>query len=509
MFPTISLCQFCETNGPSICFSTQAFPKHDCGSEVEFDSPIPHNVMSNIEPESCQMCTILPGDQKCILTHELSTHRSYVSTASPSILASFQVVRKACLRSLSQEHMINEGMLLFSQDEFAVITYIFQLKDINSRGEMRKFCIVLILGDRLEAVSHMLDAEKAMKDIAKHLTEKATLSYEKDVKNPAMNNSRCHSRVYIPDTNLRSLKQLLEFGDVHNFLHSKFSQLLHTMEHKYSQLRIVPAGKISEMKLSDSYSPCFCEAPSSNSLTRERAETLVETPAPKFLNIHEIHGQLEEDKFRELLCHIVCGNQVVVRGAHALTIESFISIMATVLPHSCVMNKGFCPKYQDIPVNNFIGVPQSEQIPESTQLVIADIATSHRTSSYQQAKPTIYSFHETNGQISQLKSSRDRWESPPNIVREIEMLVAGKRFDNAGDPNNKTHEKSLYAIIQKWAGKAKMYYLYRKTANTEDEIALSSILDIITAEKCDIPVLMFFSGALSKDEKNKLLKEVQ
>ena len=60
------------------------------------------------------------------------------------------------------------------------------------------------------------------------------------------------------------------------------------MEHKYSQLRIVPAGKISEMKLSDSYSPCFCEAPQSNSLTRDRAETLVETPAPKFLNIHEV-----------------------------------------------------------------------------------------------------------------------------------------------------------------------------------------------------------------------------
>ena len=70
----------------------------------------------------------------------------------------------------------------------------------------------------------------------------------------------------------------------------------------------------------------------------------------------QIHTQLEEDKFRELICHIVCGNQVVVRGAHALTVESFISIMATILPHGCVINKGFCPKYQDIPVNNFIGL---------------------------------------------------------------------------------------------------------------------------------------------------------
>ena len=150
-----------------------------------------------------------------VLTGRVCSNNVYFSSTSLLIFLKFSNVY--CTITV-QTLTLFQGQLKLSD----LKTNNFQLKDINSRGEMRKFCIVLILGDRLEAVSHMLDAEKAMKDIAKHLTEKATFSYEKDVKNPAMNNSRYHSRVYIPDTNLRSLKQLLDFGDIHNFLHTKW-----------------------------------------------------------------------------------------------------------------------------------------------------------------------------------------------------------------------------------------------------------------------------------------------
>ena len=73
----------------------------------------------------------------------------------------------------------------------------------------------------------------------------------------------------------------------------RFSQLLHKLERNYVSLRIIPPGKISDMKMSEDHTSCFCEKNISTSTQlRNRAETLVDTPAPKFHNIHEVCEKL-------------------------------------------------------------------------------------------------------------------------------------------------------------------------------------------------------------------------
>ena len=76
--------------------------------------------------------------------------------------------------------------------------------------------------------------------------------------------------------------------------HPRFTRILYGLETQHLPLTIVPPGKIDELSRQEP-EPCFCQPPESESsqhFIRERAETLVEPPSPKFTNITEVGSEI-------------------------------------------------------------------------------------------------------------------------------------------------------------------------------------------------------------------------
>ena len=84
---------------------------------------------------------------------------------------------------------------------------------------------------------------------------------------------------------------MIYYQIVSHHLHlSRFTKILHGLETKELPLTIVPPGKVDEMSREEPET-CFCQPPDSEAAqlySRDRAETLVEPPAPKFTNITEV-----------------------------------------------------------------------------------------------------------------------------------------------------------------------------------------------------------------------------
>lgn len=299
----------------------------------------------------------------------------------------------------------------------------------------------------------------------------------------------------------------------------RFTKIFYGLETQHVPLTIVPLGLAADLNNQDQLA-CFCNPPDSEAIQnhRDRAETLVEPPSPKFSDISEVGTvllhflisksgilsncifflQIEEMlkmcDIELIVYNIVIGNQIVVRGQHPVTIESIILILVQFLPKNCVVNFGYGTLYEPCYSCQFLGLPLNVDVPISGQILVIDVM-----SKVERPRELRCFMFEVKKYPELHKISNPS----PRILEEICSLITLSRSHE-----HETYNTALKAVLQKWSSKAISYFLAMKTM--EDAIPnKAKLLSILEAGDNDIPVLTFFRGSLKHPDKNRLLNEVQ
>jgi folliculin len=189
----VAVCHFCEKHGPRTLHCTQAFsgsPTVDelVGGELAEDAesyyssttPSPASTRSQSslsrrvsldsgsatqsvtqqslskpsEESKCNMCgwfETVPG----FISHDHSTHTSYVTSHRPHDTTMFSYVRQACVRSLSCEVFAVKDAPIVIGDETNgyFLAFKFILPDFQARGFQRPYSIVILAADSARLVA--------------------------------------------------------------------------------------------------------------------------------------------------------------------------------------------------------------------------------------------------------------------------------------------------------------------------------------------------------------------
>ncbi|RUS16305.1 vesicle coat protein [Jimgerdemannia flammicorona] len=106
----------------------------------------------------------------------------YFGSRAPGDPQLYSAVRNACVRSLSIEFCPGrDGPVLFGDDANGyVLSYMFRLQDIQARGEMRFYSLIMLMTDRVYLVSCWPFLVRAFRSIAMNLQEKADIIFMKE-----------------------------------------------------------------------------------------------------------------------------------------------------------------------------------------------------------------------------------------------------------------------------------------------------------------------------------------
>lgn len=135
MNAVIALCIFCETHGPKIVFTTQGCRNYENHSTEELKFYGHKEVLKNTQVtteenrQQCEGCQSI-GNMK-YLSNEHETRTSFISAQRSLTQDVWNLLKHACIRSLSCEvHPGKEGVCYFG-DEYRghVLSHTFTLKD--------------------------------------------------------------------------------------------------------------------------------------------------------------------------------------------------------------------------------------------------------------------------------------------------------------------------------------------------------------------------------------------
>ena len=218
--PTLTLCQFCELCGLSICFSTQSVPLPlDKGEDSPLERILP-------EPKE-ECCRVLPPEVPCIVTHETRNHRTYVSTNVPALDRLDYATVMDGLKRTNNAHCKAGDIVMLSNNNAVgtnysrgdrskdihstVISKVFLLTDVKARGRIRKAFLLMVLSDRFTALQNIQFLQEHFVNIIQNLLSRAQQS-ETDCSWPTGGPS--HGP-------LRSLGKLLQFDNFGQYLHNQ------------------------------------------------------------------------------------------------------------------------------------------------------------------------------------------------------------------------------------------------------------------------------------------------
>ena len=195
-----------------------------------------------------------------------------------------------------------------------------------------------------------------------------------------------------------------------------------------------------------------------------------------------------------IIQNIVVGNQIVVRGQHATTVESILTVLTSFLPPNCVLNFGYLHHYEPCYACRFLGLPLNVHVPTSGQILVIDVMTAV------ERPRELKSFR---FEVKKIPELHKLMVPPPRIVEEITELITWSKSHET-----ETYSTALKAVIQNWSSRSISYFLAVKTM-IDAASSEAKLLSILQAGENDVFVLKFFKGALTHHEKNKLLNEVQ
>eukprot|EP01135_Chromosphaera_perkinsii_P011225 Nk52_evm6s2367 gene=Nk52_evmTU6s2367 len=287
-----------------------------------------------------------------------------------------------------------------------------------------------------------------------------------------------------------------------------------------------------------------------------------------FVHLLKIIGKTS---LMRIIDNVVVGNQLVVRGNESCVVTPVLYMIKELLPGGCCNMVPFDTRYHDEWECNFLGISNEVKIPshvapnsyvlldvekcwardclacddERDELSSAVQRASSSSSSCGTGKPngaqrslsTEYSLNGAliddaqYGEVEE-KDCSAKCELPSQgydvgesghcikialvspaptksasmsyvttYTNEILNVLASRKC------SNHLIKDVLLTVKENWVNKSKIFFRFSRTKESESQLSLSEFLTVIGVQPLDLPVLRFWTAALSKKDRTKLLVE--
>ncbi|CAG8663018.1 33787_t:CDS:2 [Gigaspora margarita] len=367
----VSLVHFCDADGPSVIFCTQAF--HDNAAEDVDEcfsasngrsSPVPtrnvvekeNGTLSNKKdlsnanrsgPASCASCAFsLPppdtlSDTKIINYSEKKGFKTeddenplitYVGSRYPQHPQLYSAVRQALSCEFCQGR---EGPVLFGDEKNGyVLSYMFKIKDSQARGFQRWYSFIFLMTDRIYLVASWPFLVSKFQSLASDLQSKANQIFEKE-------NAARESR----------------YGDT-------FSRSGPLSPSSPACGRRLQERHANDQTLfqNTSFPSQHSIFPVENSVNKKIPFNSTEELDTRIENLKSFQNLLGVVNFRKLILNFIRGNQLIIRGSDSNIMKSIVSIIKDLVPNDClVIENGI--DYLPLTKCNILCIPPTTQIP--------------------------------------------------------------------------------------------------------------------------------------------------
>lgn len=466
---------------------------------------------------------------KGFISDDIENNMTYITTRYPYLSRLYPIVRQACVRSLSCEFCPGrEGAIFFGDEQNGYsLSYIFKLKDIQARGFQRWYSISFLHSDKSFIIASWGFLVSKFKATAKDLQANAEKMFEFEKKaNQEVNINRV--KVYSPlspeqfirrrgNQPLRSLVDLLNNPNVFMQLHSTFAWILRASsdrlyekrQENYDMMDSILHMKYSELSYSNESDktsneniilldqegmPVNINGTSQQNEVNEKAETKAETTKPVIIeNLKDLWRIFGEMHFKYLIYNTAIGTQIIIRTDKVEIATSIIKVLKSFIPESCCTSYDYLDEYIEPWRCNMLGIKKDVKIPseiDESNYVLIDISTEENTNEIIniQFKPVI----------DQLQTNYPFQKSV--LIDQIEQIVKS-------DIPSKVFDIQMFVFKEKWLNKSKLFFKFIKLGKTETENKQDSVINVLNVNRSDIPIMLYFSRGLGKNDRQILLRD--
>ncbi|CAG8582940.1 12095_t:CDS:10 [Ambispora gerdemannii] len=374
----VALVHFCEVEGPSVIFCTQAF--HDNNKNSSEDLPLDSSHSDN--SSSCASCAfILPEKNYPIPKNNSSTTTNtefkgfktedddnplvaYIGSRYPQHPQLYSIVRQACVRSLSCEFCQGrEGPVLFGDEKNGyVLSYMFKIKDSQARGSHRFYSFIFLMTDRVYLVASWPFLVSKFRILATSLQSKASQVFDKEKAARERQDDPFMSRTGpLPQTSpgiwiLKAGGRRLQERQVHG---ETLSPELHDFTPKSIGF-FQPNSNINyNNELNGSSSSLFVKGGIFLADSKKSNSEL------RINNLPHLQSVLGISTFRQMVFNYVRGNQLIIQGSNQETVKSIVAVVKDLIPRKCYSAIEYDHKYHNATECNLLGLSDTAKIPEN------------------------------------------------------------------------------------------------------------------------------------------------
>jgi len=463
---------------------------------------------------------------KGFISDDIENNMTYITTRYPYLSRLYPIVRQACVRSLSCEFCPGrEGAIFFGDEQNGYsLSYIFKLKDIQARGFQRWYSISFLHSDKSFIIASWGFLVSKFKATAKDLQASAEKMFEYEKRaNQEVNINRV--KIYSPlspeqfirrrgNQPLRSLVDLLNNPNVFMQLHSTFAWILRASsdrlyekrQENYDMMDSILHLKYNELSYSKGSGsnnneneevilldqegmPLNINGTNSSNEVPEKPEskpTMIE-------NLKDLWRIFGEMHFKYLIYNTAIGTQIIIRTNKIEIATSIIKVLKSFIPESCCTSYDYLDEYIEPWRCNMLGIKKEVTIPseiDETNYVLIDIKTEENTNEIVdiQFKPVI----------DQLQTNYPFQKSI--LIDQIEQIVKS-------DIPSKVFDIQMFVFREKWLNKAKLFFKFIKLGKTETENKQDSVINVLNVNRSDIPIMLYFSRGLGKNDRQILLRD--
>ncbi|CAL8257779.1 unnamed protein product [Boreogadus saida] len=547
----VALCHFCELHGPRTLFCTEALhppspSPSQAGAAVPGDRDrdgdregegltMRANSSASQRGEMCEGCRSLPASHPGFVSIDDETGIRFLSHQHPRQSQLFSVVRQACVRSLSCEVCPGrEGPIFFGDEQHGfVFSHTFFIKDSLARGFQRWYSIVMVAMDRIYLINSWPFLLRHLRLTIQSLQSTALKVFDNEQgvcpQRAVRMNSVFSPAVYPHQRSgsaARSLTSLTQHPNLWASLHSSFSWLLKACGSRLTEKLLEGAPTEDTLVLKERQTEqeeeisCWegGEGVTSrlqlNQLERELGSDLpcdkgqgVEFPGPHFRSLRHLRLVLGAPEFRQLVWHVLMGNQVIWRGADPGLIQSAFTVLKALLPVGCVRLIPYSAQYEEAYRCNFLGLSPDVTIPahvsSSEFSVLVDVANTEKSCQYSAVSEddiaSMYQFINSSANVQPT-------DKGPTLLNKLEVALSNENL------SVEVVSHCLLCLKEEWMNKVKVLFKFSKVdgRGREDTQKVLAVLGATgPGEDDNVRLLKFWMTGLSKTYKSHLMMAVR
>ncbi|KAM3614278.1 uncharacterized protein V6R79_012084 [Siganus canaliculatus] len=550
----VALCHFCELHGPRTLFCTEALHPPSPSPSSQAGVPVPGdrdrdgdregegltmraNSSATQRGEMCDGCRSLPASHPGFVSIDDETGIRFLSHQHPRQPQLFSVVRQACVRSLSCEVNSDvcpgrEGPIFFGDEQHGfVFSHTFFIKDSLARGFQRWYSIVMVAMDRIYLINSWPFLLRHLRLTIQSLQSTALKVFDNEqgvCPQRAVRMNSVFSPAVFPHQRsgnaARSLTSLTQHPNLWASLHSSFSWLLKACGSRLTEKLLEGAPTEDTLVLIERQTEqeeemsCWEGAEGGTKSQRLQSESELshcfpcddtnftqESPGPRFRSLRHLRQVLGAAEFRQLVWHVLMGNQVIWRGADPQLIQSAFTVLKSLLPVGCVRSVPYSDQYEEAYKCNFLGLNSNVPIPahvsSSEFSVLVDVVSerSCQSSAVDEDLSSLYQFTISS-------ANTQPTDRGPMLLNKLEVALSNENL------SVDVVSHCLLCLKEEWMNKVKVLFKFSKVdgRGREDTQKVLALLGATgPGEEDNVRLLKFWMTGLSKTYKSHLMTAVR